>query len=475
MSVSADTETTRTTSSWLAICAAVPVLTALFIDLAFGRWGAYLKSPIPGVFLPDFLLAVSCLLALPNLRRLKNLPTPVLVTSALCLVYAALRLGLEIFVFQNNDQYLALRDLAPFLFLGLVPIVAMALQEITWPIILRIIRAATVTYLIITLLASWNLISPFSSLLIGSENIRIFENRGDLAGVLLGIGLLAWGDWKQSLQPNRWVQLVLIGAGFQLDSRSALITFAFFLLTTVLLERSKLTWKKALKWTLASAIVIVVVSSIQALSSVEDLPPVGSESIQDQNTPQSQKGPQKSPQDHSLIPNPLSNFTDIGGQGTLGARLDTYSKVTNYLLSGHVWILGSGPGSDALYEACTGVKSPAPAKTLISTGEGILALPKCAVDDQNAPSTLRDPHNWLLNLLLYNGLLGFIIFILPFLMLSRRNYGKGRAVTFTRIVIMGFFVCGSFGVIISSPFAMLPIAVLMAGALRHHQETRLTS
>jgi hypothetical protein len=141
----------------------------------------------------------------------------------------------------------------------------------------------------------------------------------------------------------------------------------------------------------------------------------------------------------------------------------------SYLIDDKTWILGAGPGSDALYEACTGVKTPAPERTLVITDAGTIVFPKCAVDDQNAPTTLRDPHNWVLNLLLYHGLIGSIIFIFPFLVLSRHNYSERQSLDFTRLSIMGFFICGLFGVIISAPFAMLPITVLMAGALTRYR------
>jgi len=442
--------------SHLAIGAAIPVLIALFIDLAFGRWGSYIKSPIPGIFLPDLLLALSCFLALPLLKNLKKIPKAVLVTSALCIVYSAIRGGIEVLSLRNNNQYLVLRDVAPFLFFGLIPIIAVPLSSVTWPSILRIARLATVIYLVISLGLALNLLAPFNASIIGNDNVQIFDNRGDLEGVLLGIGLLAWGSWMPALGASRWVQVVFLVAGFQVSSRSAFITFAFFLFASILRERARIDWRFAAKWTLASLLITAIIGTISwmsATSSPGQFDPMDEPKQQVRQEQQSQKPPTE-----FNIP-----IVEIQRQGTISARIDTYLQVITHLRLERNWIWGEGPGSDSLYEICTGVTSPAPATVLMLTDTAVIALPKCAVDDQDAPSTLRDPHNWILNLVLYHGVIGLIIFVLPLLLLSSRISGVRDLEIFTRLSVLGFLICGLFGVILSAPFALLPISVLMAG------------
>ncbi len=45
----------------MSLLPAVLILSALFIDVAAGRWGAYILTPIPGLYLPDALLVLGIL------------------------------------------------------------------------------------------------------------------------------------------------------------------------------------------------------------------------------------------------------------------------------------------------------------------------------------------------------------------------------------------------------------------------------
>ncbi len=93
--------------------AAVPValvLAALFIDVAFGRWGAYIRTPIPGLFLPDALLTIGALCALTKLRQLRQLPARVLWAFGLVILYILVRLVVFALTNSPGDPYLVIRD-----------------------------------------------------------------------------------------------------------------------------------------------------------------------------------------------------------------------------------------------------------------------------------------------------------------------------------------------------------------------------
>ena len=116
-----------------------------------------------------------------------------------------------------------------------------------------------------------------------------------------------------------------------------------------------------------------------------------------------------------------------------------------------------------LYTICTGVPE-APARTKIVENVKPVYLPKCPVDDADAATTLRDPHNWLLNWLIYNGVVGTLILLLA-LMLPIWVYRRSRDSILPISVIAAYFLCGSFGVIISASFGMLPVTVMLASQI----------
>ena len=153
-------------------------------------------------------------------------------------------------------------------------------------------------------------------------------------------------------------------------------------------------------------------------------------------------------------------FQDAG-DGTSQARLETYKQVLIGLRRDQLWLVGSGPGTEILYEMCTGIPE-APARTISTNGaQAVTFLPKCPVDDFHAATTLRDPHQWLLGLLIYNGAVGTLIFLTA-LLVPIWAFRRSVNASLPLAAILAYFVCGSFGVIISSPFGMLPVAVMLA-------------
>jgi hypothetical protein len=151
---------------------------------------------------------------------------------------------------------------------------------------------------------------------------------------------------------------------------------------------------------------------------------------------------------------------NLPSTGTTNARIDTWTDVGHYLSVGTNWVFGGGPGTDTLYFACTGIRT-APEKTILESNGEITYLPKCGVDSSEALSTLRDPHNWLLNLWLYHGIVGLLTFLLVLLiplwtLRFQTNYWLS---TFG---ILGILLVSSFGVILSAPFGLVPLTVFLA-------------
>ena len=95
------------------------------------------------------------------------------------------------------------------------------------------------------------------------------------------------------------------------------------------------------------------------------------------------------------------------------------------------------------------------------------AARKCLIDHGLDLKPVRDPHNWFLNMMLYHGIVGTGIWVFGFgavFWVTRRVKNGSLAV----ISIGAYFVCGTFQVIMSAPFALLPTAVFLAWLLSRY-------
>lgn len=146
------------------------------------------------------------------------------------------------------------------------------------------------------------------------------------------------------------------------------------------------------------------------------------------------------------------------GSSTARARLLTYDWVIESLLHDGLWQVGAGPGTDVLYRIC--VNRPLEERAWLDDGTGRELIAKCPVDDDRAASRLRDPHQWFLNSMIYFGLVGTVILVFA-IVFPAWNLRRTRFASLPVLAIVGYFLCGSFGVIISAPFGMLPVAVML--------------
>lgn len=342
--------------------------------------------------------------------------------------------------------------------------------------------------------------------------------------MVLGIGFLAWGRW-QGAGAGRVIQFLCILTAFSLESRASLLSFIFCLVLALWRESSWFPPPKALLFAIAgivgasllpnlpsyvSTLHQLVNSYTETINSVLLPPPdqhkshdetvgtaqrdidhskklVEKDSLLsdiarqgDQELPATHYEPEVKKKDENTLSedahiteeNRDTRFTlelpalemqldQLDGGGTGGARLLTWRQILEAFPRDHLWLLGGGLGSDILYRICSAGGGP----TNSGYPGGGLGRPKCHVDSNEAPTVLRDPHNWLLNLMLYHGLIGTLIFILAIaipMVVYRRTPCSSLAI----IPIGAYFVSGSFGVILSAPFGMLPVAVFLGWLLR---------
>jgi hypothetical protein len=145
--------------------------------------------------------------------------------------------------------------------------------------------------------------------------------------------------------------------------------------------------------------------------------------------------------------------------------LRSFTVGTNFVFGGEV---GS---QDYFLYVCTGERIDKYGdRSEFMTGvinSGASVPVKCMIDSGWDAVPVRDPHNWFLNMMLYHGMVGTGIWLFGFgavFWITRRVKNGSLAV----IAIGAYFVCGSFQVIMSAPFALLPTAVFLAWLLSRY-------
>ncbi len=455
----------------LTLLPAVLILSALFIHVAAGRWGGYIVTPIPGLYLPEALLTISILASIPNFHKLKDLPPLLGIVFTLPIVYIGARLIEWLASGASQNTYLVVRDLAPFAYLSLVPLIAVSLFSVPFSWILWVLRISSLIHVIAVALVSWQILSLIPTSFIEPDASALFDYRGDLQGVIVGIGLISWGKWPGWVGANRYVQFALLVFVWNLGSRAALVTALFCLLLVAFRERKWLPVWRLILLTVGALLTLLALNGALQLTDTTVQEVVEESETKSQLTDTTVQEVVEESEIHSLLTLlPAVDrvlLSSESGVGTARARLATYSLILEYLPQNTFWLFGAGPGTDILYTICTGIPN-APPRTSVETAEGRSFFPKCPIDDADANSTLRDPHNWLLNLLVHNGTVGALIFLIAVgapVYWSRNSSNSSLGL----LVIAAYFVCGTFGVIISAPFAMLPIAVMLGWMVKSTQ------
>jgi hypothetical protein len=141
--------------------------------------------------------------------------------------------------------------------------------------------------------------------------------------------------------------------------------------------------------------------------------------------------------------------------------LRSFTVGTNFIFGGEI---GS---EDYFLYVCTSQRLAWYQETFVNLEEHGQTSRKCRIDHGIDLLPVRDPHNWFLNMMLYHGMVGTGIWVFGFgavFWVTRRVKNGSLAV----IAIGAYFVCGSFQVIMSAPFALLSTAVFLAWLLSRY-------
>lgn len=448
----------------LALGAMVDQLPLVLIAIAFAltvagnRWGTYLLTPVPGLFLADLLLVLGAVSALLLHGRHYRLSRWALLSYGLILGYVVLILGLEFVFVPQQDRYFAVRDAAPFLYLALVPALAMALRRQGARSAVYFVRAVTALAVVGPLLVHVGLVEASPSFLLGSEQVLFFEYRTDLTGAVIAIGFVAWSGWPAlGVRSHLTVQLIYaFVAGVIFLSRSGMVAVAVGIIVLGLLQRR---WIRGSLVALAALGLLLLGLVIGPwLAPRAEVSATVSAPIVETLSPDEAQGTDAAvalKDDAASVVDPEGGWAQVFGRvGTVAARLDTWSDIVTGMARDGTWVLGGAAGSDYLYELCTGLPE---APTVLPYPE---SGPKCAVDDYGPEPVVRDPHNWILNIAITHGVLGVLLFsgVLGVTLWRGRRSEIFRLSAWT----IGFFLISGLTFLISAGYALVPMAVAAA-------------
>lgn len=449
------------TASGLPWIAASLIGGALFIDLAANRWGAYLISPLPGLFMPEFLIAASVPLTIAWLWRNQLRPNRawfgLILVPALPLTWMLLRMLLM--PTATSSFSLVIRDIAPFLYLALIPVLALPLLIVPAHRALLVVRISTAALAAGVACVQLGWIVPIPSSLTASPFVSLFQYRPDLTSAGLALAIVAWGPWlgRASLRIAA-VQFVIAGiAAVSVDSRIGLLCLAFSLLVQPFQYRA-----------LLPSITVIAVS-VLLFAGVFGFRAATSQSTQLKTQPDSVSqalvDTSEGTHANSDSSSQLAFSRDLLAAGPVRARIDTWILVVDRMTSrGTLW-LGGDLGTNYLYQLCTG-KNAVP--TTIDSGDA-----KCPVDDAGPDPVVRDPHNWFLNLTLSSGVLGAILWFTFVLVVCVRT--RGCDLWGLALSIVGLFLLLGTTSVISGGYALLPMSVALAWLVSRSTAVQLLS
>jgi hypothetical protein len=387
------------------------VLAALVIDLAATKSGSYIGIPGIPVFLPDILLAMGAGLAL---RWLPAVSRSGLLVSTALLLFALTQLLRP----AAGPLLLAVRDVAPYLYLALVPFVALALRGVHPSVFLRCVRVAVLVLAASLALRLAGVLDPID---VPFAGVPLFSPRDDAEAVVLGIGLVAFGRWEGIARPSRLLQATMLVLAFLSYSRAGLLAVLFCF--AVAAAREAELW--------ARPRVLQVLASVTALLclSVMSLVLIGLE-----NTPITP------PQALQRL---LSTDTSVG---TTGARIAAWQLLLEHAEVNGTTTLGAGPGTEPVADSG-------------------------AVAYLSGDLTVRAAHNWAVSAIAYFGTIGLALWTAAVVVfLSRLTRAPLRSLAVAAVGAYG--VAAALGVIVESPFGSLPIAVMLAWLLANRHGTR---
>lgn len=466
------------------------LILAVSLDLLGGRWAGYLRSPVPGIFLPDFLYLTSIFLIVSQRENYRNWfkdnSYSLLLLSVSAVGYVAIKFGMGLFYHHEKFSY-AIRDGALLFFFASAPFASLAFKGVSNIKIRAVIKWSCLIYVVLYILVYLGIVTPFNSAILGNDHVRIFEFGGDLVGVVSGITYLFWSNFEGNQKISNIARILSIAPLVVNNSRGGVIAMIVVIALTIFyVTRPRL---KSEILIILTGLAIGFAMSLKGVDSYYGVPSYSSNLDQsklskpdevsssalsklirttnvfssdarrrnraDKEFPILESNEYYKP---FILPYGLQGLLEV--DGTFAARLATWKIVLEYLIRKGMIAAGGPYGSQILYEACSNPYLPTYGAEY--PGGGSLG-PKCPIDSNETYFPVRDAHNFLLTLLLYNGLVGVFIFIaLLLIQLKGAATLLGECKVYASIALVGYCISGLFSTFASSPFVMVPCAFMLA-------------
>lgn len=401
----------------LRTLATICLFVSVGLNMTLLRGGSYLPTGLQGIFVGDVLFfgsaALGTCLAFRERFRFSIGVTTLWIASTIYILLQFVRSGLD-----GNDAFATLRDLSTFIYLLALPGVIYVLRDTANRTVLLLIRFFT------TGLALW-----LGLLFAGIDLPRfgnalwanLFSLNADTAGAVLAIGIVAWGP-TLGLKGFAPAQILIGAIGLLLQSRIASVLVIGALVVALIAAPA---WRRTTRVGigLATVLISMLLSYVlvgQTVNRTTDQPLPGIS--------------------RSLLVL-LETDEAAQSQGTIEARLDTWSDVLVYTRTWPRPLVGEGPGSSAFDDSCGGA---------------------CQV--AGGDDALRYPHNIVLTLLLYQGAAGLLLGLAWLVVVSRSLLQRHlRPVQWVGII--AFPAAALFGVVLESPFGLIPWVFFLSWAL----------
>lgn len=395
------------------------IISAVSISLFGGRWVSYVGLPNYNLFLVDvlFFFGILCLAIFQKRNNQFKSTFPITFLLALFITFQ---------MFRNVDYPLItrLRDLIPYLYLFCTAVIIKKFPMGAWIRTIRFLRVATLLGAIWTDLVMVGLLKEFYA----PEQfagVPIFSARWDHSGISLCIGLLLWGSFpKANLKENVPIRLFLLTSTLLQYSRASYVGL-FFVLASIYFAtkfgKRKFTQKR--DRFLKTCLVFFIIG-IPTLTLIAPIIP--------ERSALSRIGVEN-------IFSPTKLIQDMRDSGTANARIEAQKLLSNWLRRNHLEFLGAGPGREMVLESN--------AYVFLSGARDV-----------------RSPHSWLYGNLGRYGVLGLIFWHFLCFTYLRAQKNKLRFFQFPENILMPIYVIALFGVVLESPFGILPFSFFLGSS-----------
>lgn len=367
------------------------------LSLAFGRWGAWFGYPANNIFIIDIILLLAVVAIFSKYRIQHRFILFVFIIFCL-------------YEFTRNPTtsvVLRLRDLIPFIYFILFLILKYQINSIPKKAIYSMLKIATFVGLIWNLLISLNILKTIAFETFAG--IPIFSQRPDHFGIMAAIGIIVWSKSRFESKSKNFLHLIVVSLFilevFLLPSRAGFLAMMVGF-TFIIMKFKK---RKIIKTLFL--ISTLIMASVALSSTLYSLIP-----------------------DVSVVKKTINIGKNASileqGAGTARGRIMGQSALFDWISSNNLQLVGGGPGREILYESG-------------------------AVRWLSGYLDVRYPHNWWISLYARFGIFGFILWAFTFIYIWRESFQKDF--NFSSAIIVAIFIASTFGVIIESPFGVIPL------------------